>query len=137
LVEGVPCSACSGEHLNAVNLIFTGGLFLGLSVGPFLIDNVLLQATTSQITFGIGSFMAALSAVALFLLQETKSFVFLRGMSDEPLLISSASHSTPHKLSLSLILSRAGAGVRCIFTSKSAKAPGIVFCASLLTMQVM
>lgn len=136
MVEGVSCSACSGEHLNAVNLIFTGGLFLGLSVGPLLIDNVLLQAATLQIAFGIGTFMAALSALALFLLQETKSFVFLRGMSDEPLLISSASLSS-HKLSLSLILSRAGAGVRCIFTSKSAKAPGIVFCASLLTMQVM
>ena len=136
VVEGFPCSACSGKPLCAANVIFTGGLFLGLSVGPLLIDNVLLQATTSQITFGIGCFMTALSATARFLLEETKNFVFLRGMLDDPLLISSESHST-HKLSLSLILRRASTGVRCIFTSKSAKIPGIVFCASLLTMQVI
>jgi hypothetical protein len=118
-----------------VNMISTGGLFLGLALGPFLIDDVLLQATSFQVTFAIGCTMAALSAAALFCLQETKSFVFLQDQLQEPLVTLSENQSPP-KLSLAVILNRAGAGVRCIFTSKSARAPGIVFCASLLATQV-
>ena len=108
---------------------------MGLALGPLLIDNVLLQATSLQITFAIGCTMAALSAAALFCMQETKSFVFLQDQSQEPLLNPSENRPIP-ELSLAVILNRVGTGVRSIFTSKLSRAPGIVFCASLLAMQV-
>jgi hypothetical protein len=80
--------------------------------------------------------MAASSVAALFCLQETKTFVFLKEQSDEPLLISTDTRSQP-TMSLNVVLKRAFAGIRCIFLSKSTRAPGIVFFASLLTMQVI
>ncbi len=122
-------------HHGLTDIILVAGLFMGLALGPLLIDNLLLQATSSlQVTFAIGCSMVALSVAALFCLQETKAFVFLQDRADEPLLVPSESHAYP-KLSLAVILNRAGTGVRCIFTSKLSRAPGMVFCASLLAMQ--
>jgi hypothetical protein len=112
-------------------------LFLGLSVGPLLIDNVLLQATSLEISFGIGCAMVALSAASLFCLEETKSFLILNGQLSAPLLTPTDADSPHSKLSLSEIFRRIFAGVRCIFTSKRSRDPGIVFCASLLTLQVI
>jgi hypothetical protein len=119
-------------------MISSGGLFLGLALGPLLIDNLLLKGTTLHITFGIGCAMAVLSTAVLFCLQETKSFVFLQDQdqSDQLLLPEPQRKSDP-KLSITVILRRVSAGIRCIFTSKCARAPGIVFFASLLTMQVV
>jgi hypothetical protein len=134
VVEGNYCFTRIFLSHSSASLL-TGGLFLGLAVGPVLIDNVLLQATTFEISFGIGCAMAVLSTVALFCLEETKSFVFLAGQMDEPLLIPTSSSQT--KLSLTEILDRVFAGIRCIFTSKHSRDPGIVFCASLLTLQVI
>jgi hypothetical protein len=108
---------------------------MGLAVGPLLIDDVLVQATTLEISFAIGCAMAAFSAAALLFLEETKSFVFSIEQLDQPLLMSTGS---PHpKMSVKNILNRASAGIRCIFTSKQSRDPGIVFCASLFTLQVV
>jgi hypothetical protein len=100
-----------------------------------LVDNLLLEAASSQVAFGACCTLTALSAATLFCLQETNSFMTLQRLSEEPLLILSQSDSHS-KLSLSIILHRFGAGIRCIFASKKSRFPGIVFAASLLTLQV-
>jgi hypothetical protein len=109
---------------------------LGLAAGPLLIDNLLLRATTLEISFEIGCAMTALSFAALLCLQETKSFVFAKEQSDEPLLMSTE-YSPPPAISLTVIFKRALAGIRCIFSTKQTRAPGIVFFASLLTLQAI
>ena len=129
---------CCVSLLHAAHSRSSGGLFLGLAVGPLLLDNVLLKATSLQVTFGIGCAMSVISTAVLFCLQETKSFVFLQQDSDRLPLIKSEhrdGNSVP-KLSLAVIMKRVSVGMRCIFTSPIARAPGIVFFACLLTMQV-